>query len=180
MNENGQAYSTFKLLIAAIVAMAILAILIPIIMQVLGLIKANPTDEATSLLSSLVDSPGNISRTKEVIFEPGAALAASALSSKINIATDQICMSTGEFESDEDALFEWRESDDGDEQRLLYNGNSEQQAKIAIVCNNNLDSLLDDIDFYSIDYDEGNDLENACSAICADRGKCCAIVLERS
>ena len=100
MNQQGQAYSTFKLLIAAIVAMAILAILIPIIMNVIGLIKASPQDEAKSLLSDLVGAPGALKHTKEVVFESDSVLAASALAERLPLAKDQICMSTGEFEED--------------------------------------------------------------------------------
>ena len=141
---------------------------------------AHAVDEVRLLLNSSVDDPGTIRKTKEIIFGPDDALPASALTSRINIATDQICMSTGQFESGENALFEWQQSEDGLEQRILYRGDGKQYAKIAITCNNSLELLLDDIDFYLLDYDEGNDIMSACESTCANKDKCCAIVLEKS
>jgi len=180
LNQEGQAYSTFKLLIAAIVAMAILAILIPIIMNVMGLITADPTNEARSLLSDLVGSPGAIKRTTEVTFTPDSVLAASALAERLPISADQICMSTGQFAQDEDAGFNCLNCDgsSGSPHRLIYNGSSNLTAKIAVVCNVSLAELTTDIGDYGLsDYEE--DVTDACG-ICEDKGKCCAIVLERS
>ncbi len=180
MNTKGQAYSTFKLLIAAIVAMAILAILIPIIMQVMGLITASPLNETKSLLSDLVGSPGALKHTPEVVFEPDDVLAASALTERLPISKDQLCMSTGQFEEDDERGFDCIGCDDTDQHRIRYSGNTPQSAKIAIVCNVNLAELIGDIEAYGLDeYDEGNDIVSACD-ICEDKGKCCAIVLERS
>ncbi len=181
MNQEGQAYSTFKLLIAAIVAMAILAILIPIIMQVMGLIKADPMNETKSLLSDLVGSPGAVKRTKEVVFSPDSVLAASALAERLPISADQICMSTGKFEEDDEDGFECLNCDgDPDKtQRIIYKGNGDITAKIAVVCNVSNDELASDIGAYGLQYSTGNSLVAACE-VCADKGKCCAIVLERS
>ena len=180
MNEKGQAYSTFKLLIAAIVAMAILAILIPIIMNVMGLITADPTTETRSILSDLVGSPGAVKRTTEVTFEPDSVLAGSALAERIAISADQICMSTGKFEEDKQAGFECINcKKDAESQRIIYHGNANLTAKIAIVCNVSNVELAKDIDAYKLKYSEGNDIDKACK-ICDDKGKCCAIVLERS
>lgn len=180
MNQEGQAYSTFKLLIAAIVAMAILAILIPIIMNVMGLIKADPTNETRSLLSDLVGSPGAVKRTKEVVFSPDSVLAASALAERLPISADQICMSTGAFKEDEDAGFECLDCDSTtDPHRLIFHGNADLTAKIAVVCNVSQDELEKDIDAYGLEYSEGTSITNACG-ICENKGKCCAVVLERS
>ena len=181
LNQQGQAYSTFKLLIAAIVAMAILAILIPIIMNVIGLIKASPQDEAKSLLSDLVGAPGALKHTKEVVFESDSVLAASALAERLPLAKDQICMSTGEFEEDDEAGFECLGCDSDTTHRIVYHGNSDRVARIAVVCNVNLTELEDDIDAYGLeDFDDGeNDIASNCQ-ICENKGKCCAIILKRS
>ncbi len=182
MNCKGQAYSTFKLLIAAIVAMAILAILIPIIMQVMGLIKANPLNETKSLLSELIDSPGALKHTKEVVFEPNSVLAGSALAERVPIAKDQICMSTGQFLEDPERGFECLTcggNPDDAQQRIRYHGHSDQTAKIAIVCNVNMEELRIDLDDYGLTAYDGTDIDTACG-ICDGKGKCCAIVLERS
>lgn len=188
MNQNGQAYSTFKLLIAAIVAMAILAILIPIIMQVMGLIKANPTDEAKSLMSSLIDAPGSMRITKEVSFGPGTDLSGSALAERVSVSQDQICMSTGEFETvgSDEAGFQCLNCEDSDstQQRILFNGSAERVVKIAIVCNKwtgDSGGLADDLEDYGLNDGEGDPtIEESCGNICSEGGKCCALVLKRA
>jgi hypothetical protein len=179
LNQEGQAYSTFKLLIAAIVAMAILAILIPIIMNVMGLITADPTNEARSLLSDLVGSPGAIKRTTEVTFTPDSVLAASALAERLPISSDQICMSTGQFGEDPDTGFQCLNCGDTSKvDRLIYHGNANLTAKIAVVCNVSLEELTKDIGDYGLN-SYNQDVTAACQ-ICVNKGKCCAVVLERS
>ena len=179
MNQSGQAYSSFRLLIAAIVAVAILGILVTIIMSAMGFITANPLSETKSLLSELVGSPGALKHTPEVVFKPDDVLAASALAERLPIGKDQICMSTGQFEEDDLGGFKCLGCDGDDQHRIIYHGNSNRAAKIAVVCNVNLDELKSDIDAYSLDFSEGNDIERACD-ICEGKGKCCAVVLKRS
>lgn len=180
MDQRGQAYSTFKLLIAAIVAMAMLAILIPIIMQAMGWLTNSPINETKSLISDLIGSPGALRHTPEVAFKPNEVLAASALVVKLGISDEQICMSTGEFEEDATTGFECMGCEDGTEnQRLFYHGKSNMTAKIAIVCNVNLDEIKSDIEAYKLDDLGGNNISDACQ-VCEGKGKCCAIVLKRS
>jgi len=188
LNQEGQAYSTFKLLIAAIVAMAILAILIPIIMQVMGLIKANPTDEAKSLMSSLIDAPGSMRITKEVSFAPGTDISGSALAERVSVSQDQICMSTGDFETADSGEpgFECLNCDESDasQQRMIFSGSGERVVKIAIVCNKWLgdsSGLAQDLVDYKLDEGDGDpNIVEACEKICSEGGKCCALVLKRA
>ena len=184
MNQKGQAYSTFKLLIAAIIAMAILAILIPIIMQAMGWLTASPLNETKSLLTDLVGSPGALKHTPEVAFKPGDVLAASALVERLSISKDQVCISTGQFEEDSDNGFECIGCEEAnDNQRLVYNGASNQSARLAVVCNVNLEELMNDIEAYKLDDGDGDwedtSIEDACE-VCEGLGKCCAVVLKRS
>jgi len=184
LNQKGQAYSTFKLLIAAIIAMAILAILIPIIMQAMGWLTNSPLNETKTLVSDLIGSPGALKHTPEVVFKPDDVLAASALVERLSISKDQVCMSTGQFEEDIDSGFECLGCEDASEnQRLIYHGSSNQAARLAVVCNVNLDELLDDIEAYNLEDGggewDGTSIEDACE-VCEGLGKCCAIVLKRS
>jgi len=183
LDQRGQAYSTFKLLIAAIVAMAMLAILIPIIMQAMGWLTNSPLNETKSLISDLVGSPGAVKHTPEVAFKPDEVLPASALVERLPISADQICMSTGQFEEDTSNGFECLDCD-GTNQRLIYHGKSNRTAKIAIVCNVNVNELKLDIEAYGLDDLGGTSITDACDASCGEgassKGKCCAIVLKRS
>jgi len=180
LNQTGQAYSTFKLLIAAIVAMAILAILIPIILQAIGWLTASPSNEAKTLLNDLVSSSGSLQNTPEVAFKPGDVLAASALAEGLPVSKDQICMSLGQFEKDETNGFECIGCDGDEQHRIIWRGASNRTAKIAAVCNVDLDSLKEDISVYGLEsFDTGeNDISSNCE-ICEDKGKCCALVLKR-
>ena len=185
MNIRGQAYSTFKLLIAAIVAMAILAILIPIIMQAMGWLTASPLNETKSLLTDLVGSPGALKHTPEVVFKPDDVLASSALVERLPISQDQVCISTGQFEEDSENGFECIGCEDAeDNQRLVYHGASDQAARLAVVCNVSLNELERDIDAYNLEdgdgeWDGGSSITDACQ-VCEGKGKCCAVVLKRS
>jgi len=184
LNQKGQAYSTFKLLIAAIIAMAILAILIPIIMQAMGWLTASPLNETKSLLTDLVGSPGALKHTPEVAFKPDDVLASSALVERLPISKDQVCLSTGQFEEDSENGFECIGCEDArDNQRLIYHGSSNQAARLAVVCNVNLTELLDDIEAYNLEDGDGEwdgtSIEDACE-VCEGKGKCCAIILKRS
>jgi len=190
LDQRGQAYSTFKLLIAAIVAMAMLAILIPIIMQAMGWLTNSPLNETKSLISDLVGSPGAVKHTPEVAFKPDEVLPASALVERLPISADQICMSTGQFEADEQNGFSCiicsgrdepcTACNGGDEpQRLRHNGNATTAVKIAVVCDNSLNELEEDIDAYGLEYPQGNSIKEACQ-ICKGKDKCCAIVLKKS
>ena len=187
MDSRGQAYSTFQLLIAAVVAMAILAILIPIIMQVMGLITANPTDETRSLLGSLIDAPGSMRTTKVVSFTPGADLSGGNLAEKVSLGKSQICMSTGEFDRGFECL--GCDTTDASQQRLIYTGTTNMTAKIAVVCNKWVvdngsvvedGGLAADLTDHKLDDIGGTSILEACTNICKENIKCCAIVLKRA
>jgi len=173
LNRNGQAFSTFKLLIAAIVAMAILAILVPIILQVLNIITKEPTTEVTTILNDLVDKPGTLKHTAPVTFNPDDTLAGATLEAKLPLSKDQICMNLGEFEDDEERGFHLLESDD--EQRIIWNGTSQQTVKIALICNVSVDALESDFDLYGLD-----EFSPDCGGICPETGDCCALFLKRT
>jgi len=187
MDSRGQAYSTFQLLIAAVVAMAILAILIPIIMQVMGLITANPTDETRSLLGSLIDAPGSLRTTKVVSFSPGTDISGSSLAEKVALGKNQICMSTGEFPTDAEKGFECLgcDSQDATQQRLIYHGTTNITAKIAVVCNKWVEATDDGLaadlaDHKLVDLEGAPDILESCGNICKPNAKCCAIVIKRA
>ncbi|MFH1240231.1 MAG: hypothetical protein V1672_03360 [Candidatus Diapherotrites archaeon] len=176
MNNKGQAYSTFQLLIAAVIAMAILVILIPIIMQVMGIITSDPTDETKRMLSNAVDNPSALQYTPEVAFEPGDVLAAQAITERTGIAKDQVCMGALDFgDEGEDDDFEVLKDDAA--HRILYHGTGTKTVKIAIVCNVSLEDLEDDIAAYGLD--DKITLDD-CPETCQEGGTCCAVILKRT
>jgi hypothetical protein len=170
LNNQGQAYSTFKLLIAAIVALAILMILMPIIASVLQIFQNDPADKTIELLNDLYNKPESIKITQmPVTFTPNMVLSADALKESTSLSANNICMSLGEFEEDEDG-FSIRVEDDI-HHRITWNGQSNQNTKIAVTCNINLDRLesgIEDTKFEDWDPDCG---------ICEDNGRCCIVAL---
>ena len=171
MNRNGQAYSTFKLLIAAIVAMAILAILLPIILKAINVFQPHPTTEVTTVLNELVERPGTLRHTNEVVFQSDDSIAGASLANKLSISKNQICMSKGDFKDDED--FKLLEGDN--EHRIQYTGTSPRTVRMALICNVDQEALEEDFDFYD---EEVGDYEIDCE-VCGENSKCCALYLRK-
>lgn len=174
MDQEGQAYSAFKLLIAAIVAMAILGILMPIIMQVMGILTKPPADATITLIDKLAAQPGTMLMTEVVTFEPGGGnLVASTLAERTALSSEQICLSLGDppkgFPNDPDRGFTVLGSQDEGSHRIIWNGGQRQQAKVAVVCNNSAESLDGDILAYELDAE----------CYCPPSGRCCAVVVQR-
>ena len=183
MNQKGQAYSTFQLLIAAVIAMAILIILIPIIMRVMGIITADPTVETRQIIGNAVDSPSALQRTSSVAFPPNSALSAQAITEGTGISPDQICMGSLDFGENDPQGFTHIEGDESSlnkYDRITYNGNSAQTVQVAVICNESSTLLLGDLVAYDmlVPNEEKID-EDHCVEMCGPRGKCCAIIVER-
>jgi len=127
-----------------------------------------PDGETTRLLEELLDNPGVLKHTPEVIFRPGDVLAASAIAVRQPISKNQICMSTGDFRGQGD--FELLKEEK--QQRITYTGENDKTVKIAVVCNVNKLALEKDLsDYLGI---SGLD----CSP--CGNGKCCAFVIRRA
>lgn len=177
MQEKGQAYSVFKLLIAAIVAMAILGILVPIIMQVMGIITKDPIAETKTLISDLVNNPGTLRHTDAVTFQPNTALSADSLVEKTPLSPEQVCFSKGAFEDTE-----FFQEIGSPVDKLLYTGGSDRTVKIAVLCQRGLGKLEEDMDAYAT----AQDAEYLRAALlesceCAEATQtCCAVILERT
>ena len=175
MNEKGQAYSAFKLLIAAIIAMAILGILVPIIMQVMGLIKNNPTDKTVSLLSELVDKPGTLKYAKDVSFDDAnPTLSGTTLAEKTAVASDQICMDLGEFSTDSS----FTRVTSTTQHIITYTG-SGKVVDLAVICNSSKAALIEDIDAYVPELLTMPEPLSLDCDLCGVSGDCCAIILQR-
>jgi len=172
LDNRGQAYSTFKLLIAAIVALAILMILTPIIGSVLQIFQDDPAAKTIELLNDLYNRPGAIKTTaRDVTFSPGTPLSAVSLAQSIPLSKEQICLSTGDFE-DSDTGFSLDEVG-GEHHRIIWNGTANRNVKIAVMCHINLDSLEQELDNTLFE-----DFSPDCG-ICEGEGRCCIVALTK-
>ena len=209
MNREGQAFSAFQLLIAAIVAMAFLAILLPLLLNSAGFFKASPLNETKSLLSEMLLAPGAIKYTQDVVFENGDVLASSSLASGLPLNEDQICL-TIDFEVTEfdpktgtkkgTIMNDFRHAG-MNKSKLVYLGQTSATVRIGVVCNKDVDALRGDIGSYTDIPPESRARLNEwvkkypglkdkfpeyygeptkLCKICEGMGKCCALMLQRT
>ncbi|MEK6941407.1 MAG: hypothetical protein AABW85_00945 [archaeon] len=99
MNTKGQGFEVFKLLIAAIVAGAILAILLPLLN--IDFTGRDPTTVAAEKIKAGITLPGTSLFTDTVSFKKNQPLVASTLANNSRqLNEDQVCVSKGDFEND--------------------------------------------------------------------------------
>lgn len=135
--EKGQAFSTFKLLIAAIVAVVILMILL----SVLGFIDFSPRNQpivsAADSLKQAYQTPSELVTSQRVTFtRTNNTLARLTVVERANIgiSKEQVCLALGDFRNIE-AGFEGGsdDPDDPNQERIMYEGNS-RDAKLSVLC----------------------------------------------
>ena len=90
-SKKGQAFSTFQLLIAAVVALAILALLLPMIINGPD-IGTGPSDAINTLLKSAPDDPGVLLKSTEVKFSSSDVpyISASAVVKGTGLSANQV------------------------------------------------------------------------------------------
>ena len=144
LNKKGQASSTFQLLIAAIVALAILGVLIAVI----GKIDPGGSDVKTTtnqLLQQQVNNPGARQCTTPIKFKRNTTLAAQGVTNNTGLDETQLTFST---EVDTIPSFNII----GDGKILSYDGSADKTISLCIICSNDgsagLESVLSD---YSLD-----------------------------
>ena len=86
--ERGQAFSTFQLLIAAVVALALLAVLLPLLKS--PNIGNSPTKLTQDLLKAQVNNIGTLSYTQKVKIPPKFTMAVSGITQNTGIDIDQV------------------------------------------------------------------------------------------
>jgi hypothetical protein len=174
INQRGQAFSVFELLIAAIVAIAILFVLLPIIS---GIIL--PTGEPIQEIGNTISSNNNtILHTKVFSFGSNQVITASAFESKIDPCS--IFFDTSDFAESRlstDGYID-PETGNGKCNTLVTNRtNSQVRAKAIVVCAQDattLESMLSTLNY------QGEDIPSALSQEGSDFTKICAVVFKRA
>jgi hypothetical protein len=140
MKQKGQAFSVFKLLIAAVVALSILAILIPILDSITDIGLNNPNEEAGDRVKALFSSPGEHIKSNTVTFQPETSLNLRSIAERSGvISAEFLCLNKGDFKSS--PSFEYvplyaSGGTDVQAERIKYNGSSNLKAKLSIICDN--------------------------------------------
>ncbi len=100
IGNRGQAFSTFQLLIAAVAALALLGVLMPMIINIPG-VSGDPVDAMKEKIKTQIDNPGNIAYTSVVKFSAKKNEVISAISviTGSGLAKDQISFSTNGYDN---------------------------------------------------------------------------------
>ncbi len=142
-DQRGQAFSTFQLLISAVIALAILGLLLTILGQLPFLNTQKPSTEAENLIKSQVSRPGEVRTSLKVSFQKTDSLNAKAIASASGVLTPgQICLSLGEHEQTEG----FNLNDPSAANRILSYEGSSLQVKMSVICDagDQLDTDLGD------------------------------------
>ena len=130
LNQRGQGFDVFKLLIAAVVAGAILVILMQTLQIIRPLNTQDPNEVAATSVKSGINNPGIPDYVENVTFKKGSALRAATIAEKSKaLSTNQVCVkksgstpNPGSFE------------DNGGVAVIEYIGNSDQQVRLVVLC----------------------------------------------
>lgn len=137
LGQKGQAFSVFKLLIAAIVAVFILTFLLQILSGITPPAAGEPNEEAASKIKTLVSKLGIAETTKVVNFEPNTRLSARTIAEKTDtLGNEEVCVITGESDSGSNSPFTVTGGSSGSNNggSVFYEGNSKVTRKLYIIC----------------------------------------------
>ncbi|MFH1390926.1 MAG: hypothetical protein ABIH20_01300 [Candidatus Diapherotrites archaeon] len=160
MDSKGQAYSVFKLLIAAVVAGAILLILLQVLQVLPNIGSQNPNSVSSEIVKSQINSPGEERIIKDVSFNNGDSLNAKTIAAGSGgLSTQQICVFASDFAPNLESFI-----DPGENGKVvIYEGSFAQKTRLFIMCDrwNDLIETDGSLEVYNVEerfgIDEGLD-----------------------
>ena len=167
INQKGQAFSVFELMIAGVVAFAILMVL----MQVIGGVLTGTDVAALSALSAAVSSanPSGQANAGSFILEREVGIGVEDLASETDLDRDSFIFTMGEF-TDVDSI------DVGtDGTYLRYNG-SQPKKKISaiVICKQTTEDISAALDRMDPKY---NVSSSSLGSRCANNGIVCCVII---
>jgi len=170
LNQKGQAFSVFELMIAGVVAFAILIILLMVINNVNTGVTSNPKDA----ISTAVKTVGVSGQTTSNVFsfKNGAQVSSDDISSQTGLDVGSLFFMTGQFGSDSTITV----SSDG--KSVLYTGSTEKKVQAIVNCKQNEGALSNSISVLS-QSSSFSSYSFEPQAACGDVSPCCAIILIR-
>lgn len=175
IDYKGQAFSTFQILIAAVVAIVILTILL----SILGIIpfpflQEDPTQAARDALTNAYSHLTTHVKTGSVTFHPGYTMLARSIVVGSNVAIEekQLCLSLGDFSQDTET---W--SGDPEKGRIAYKGNVPKKVRLSLLCDVG-ERLKDTLDLYGEESGLSSSWVDECPCITSTpKEVCCVIAL---
>lgn len=148
MDNKGQGFSTFQLLIAAIVAIVILIILLAILRVIPGISSTgDPVQAASDKLKDATTKLSQHFKTDTVTFDKGTTMTAKAIvqAAEVGLQENQLCLSKGDYKDDETVWSGGVEK--GAQNQISYNGSASKNVKLSVLCDVGTE-LEDDITTY--------------------------------
>jgi hypothetical protein len=173
MNQKGQEFSVFKLLISAIVAIVILTLLLQILNVIDIGVTTEPDKAAEDLLKAIDASSYQEKVSAQFDFKSEHSISAAALADKTGLDQEQICLGV------EDEMLGFEESS---ATLITYTGDSSVRVKLAGICGAQnkfdtedlIETTAPKISSKGIDF---GSLDCACSE---GSQKCCVMILIKS
>ncbi len=164
LDNKGQAFSVFELMIAGVVAFAILIILLIVI----GGININPYSDPKTVISNAIKSadPSGESTTQEFFLSKDESIDTSDLASETDLDVGALFFVMGQFK-DTDPL----EVGDAGEY-VKYTGATQRKMAAKVICKQTAEALSSSLERLGSTYNFSEPPES-----CADSSTCCAIVL---
>ncbi len=137
LDKKGQAASTFELLIAAIVALAILGVLLSVL-NVIPWLNTKPTDATKTLLKTQTNMPGQEECTEKVTFDTSnSKLGTEAVVLDTGLDKDQVLFANPEGLSQ----FAFGGANGDDQHMLIYKPTNSYNVLMCIICSNSIEGL---------------------------------------
>jgi len=178
MNQKGQAFSVFELMIAAIVAVAILFVLLPIISGGFSF-NTTPKDAISNSLSAVKD--GGQTTSQDFSLQPNQTLKSSQFTDNGFDAHSIIfAVEASFYDSDTMEVLNSGDFDSDGFSYLTYSGSTPKPVKAIVICEQTGESLNETI---GISSDKIQDAENVLTGevLCGvdDYQPCCAVIIQR-
>ena len=178
LNNKGQQFEVFKLLIAAVVAVVILTLLLTIIGRINIFGQGNPQDEAGKIVDALTPTRAVPRTSDQVIFNSNDGISNRGIASKTrgSLSDEQVCVLKGDFSDPDDARFQYVPG-----KSVIYTGSSQQNAVVMAICDTGSEMATNST--YFDDYTAGK----ISSSWVSDCGcvndqfnqKCCVVALKK-
>lgn len=135
MDQKGQTFDVFKLLISAVIAIAILVILMNILGGIPGIGSDNPEKLAEDTVKGKLNAIGSPGFVSKVIFKKDDAISARSIALKSEaLSEDQVCVTVSDSTPNKKSF-----EDTAPGKIITYTGEGQQQTRLMVLCDRESD-----------------------------------------
>ncbi|MEI7960867.1 MAG: hypothetical protein WCI04_00880 [archaeon] len=175
LNNKGQAFSVFELMIAGVVAFAILIILLSVISGVMFSTNNDPLNAIGTTLKTV--APSGQTLTDKFQVKSGVTVRATNFATKTDLDASSIMFFKGMFEDND--LLKVDVSDGSNGTKVSYmswTGSTALTARAQVICGATAAEAVSALELLDSSFNvNASDLGN----YCGDAKPCCAIVLDK-